>query len=81
MLEGQPQDMAEAARRVREAMTSVHDGITHVAAECGWLMAMADNADRVETLSSVRADMTFQLVEQLYLAYDNLAAHLQDAFA
>ena len=80
MLEGQPQDLTEAARRVREAMTRADADIHEVAAECGWLMAMADGDGRVETLSSVRADMTFQLVAQLYEAYGNLASHLKDAF-
>lgn len=61
-------------------MTRADSDIHEVAAGCGWLMAMADNADDVKTLSSVRADMTFQLVTQLYEAYGNLAAHLKDAF-
>lgn len=76
----QPKNMAVAARDVRLAMTSVHTGINAVASTTGILMAMADNADGTETLSSIRSDECYQLVGALSKAYGELADFLAKAF-
>ena len=76
----QPRDIAEAARRVTAAMFRINAGIESLARESGWLLAMADNAAQVETLSSIRADTGYQLVKAIADAYDDLARYFSEEF-
>lgn len=81
MSQRQPKDIAEAARRVRKAMERIDAGIRDLARDSGWLLAMADNRDQVETLASTRGETGYFLVGQISDAYDKLAEFYATAFA
>lgn len=69
-------DMVNAARNLAGAMKRVSEGINDVAVTSAKLLALLDNAEGTETLSSIRADTAFQLVGNLSGAYEELAGFL-----
>lgn len=69
-------DVVRAARDVTAAMKRIDKDIKDVAEASGILLALLDNAEGTETLSSIRANTGFQLVGNLSGAYEELAGFL-----
>lgn len=69
-----------AASSLDAAMRDVDSAINRFATHAGILEALIDNRNQVETLSSPRAEKTFQLISALAAARDDLADHLRSAF-
>ena len=73
----QRREMVATARKVADAMRDIDAGIQALAVHSGKLLALMDNADQVETLSSIRSDTAYQLVGNLSQAYNDLAGFLK----
>lgn len=71
-------EIIKVTRQLVTAMKQIRGGIDSAAMHAGKLEALRDNANQVETLSSPRADMTYQLFAALYRAYNDLAEHLSN---